>query len=277
MLIFHGEPGQLNQSLAHMPVNSDLFARRAEAILGLISELRAEMGLNGAIREVLERYGDDELHPELKRFSQVVAMARRQALIQQQLDEDREQLHHGNLNHNELVSVGQHYEMLRREACEYNHLLRGLVEASGRYFTRDDLMGWLTSASQGRFEWAKGELTGAVSEMALHAALQGMPEIRNLRYATLEEDLAGYDFVGEWQGKMLTLDAKTGFYRPLNERKHGHRHLEISVPREVVKEFGVTRRGLDLLRHEVRQALHTDDGGREPLHASHHYFRPAHA
>jgi len=94
-----------------------------------------------------------------------------------------------------------------------------------------------------------------------------------LRYGTVEEDLAGYDFVSNWHGRMVTVDAKTGFYAPLSERKHGHKHLEISVPREAVKDFRVTRRGLDILRHEVRQALYGD--GAAHTHGSHHYFRPA--
>jgi hypothetical protein len=118
-------------------------------------------------------------------------------------------------------------------------------------------------------------MAGAVSEMALHAALQGLPELKELRYATIEEDLAGYDFVAEWQGKLLTVDAKTGLYYPLSERVHGHRHLEISVPREAVKDFKVTRKGLDLLRHEVRQALQRGTGVSK--HASHLHFRPVHA
>jgi hypothetical protein len=251
------------------------FAQRAQDILRLVGDLRGELGLAEAINVVIDRYVDDETHPELRRLGEVLGLARRQALIQQRLDDDREGLHSGRLSHDELVSTGQHYETLRHEACLYNHVLRGLIESSGQHFSRDELMSWLTTASQGRAAWAKGEVTGAVSEIALHAALQGMPELRELRYATLEEDLAGYDFVAQWQGKLLTLDAKTGFYQPLSERIHGHRHLEISVPHEAVRDFRVTRRGLDLLRHEVRQALHRSAGVEE--HAPHGHFRAVHA
>jgi hypothetical protein len=134
-----------------------------------------------------------------------------------------------------------------------------LIESSRQYFSREELMGWLVEASLGRVQWAHSELTGALSEVALHAALQGLPELEGLRYATVEEDLAGFDFVAQWHGKLLTIDAKTGFYRPLMERKHGHRHLEISVPRQAVQDFRVTRRGLAVLRREARQAL----GGHE--------------
>lgn len=256
-----------------------VFARRAEEVLEMVARLRTEWGLDEAVRLAVERYVEDEPHPELRRLAEVVAYARRQALLQQQLDDDRERLHHGHLNHEQLVETGHHYEAVRYEACKYNHWLRNLIETCGHYCSRDDLMGWLVTGSQGRVEWAKGELTGALSEVALHAALQGLPELRGLRYATLEEDLAGYDFVAEWQGNRLTIDAKTGFYRPLMERKHGHRHLEISVPREVVKDLRVTRHGLDLLRREARQALYQGD---QPYHhAPHHYhhyrFRAASA
>lgn len=263
------------------PLDEGIFARRADDILALMATLRTQLGLEEAIRVVAERYVDGEEHPELRRLAEVISYARRQALIQQRLDDDREQLHSGLLEHDERVSVGHHYEMLRHQACEYNHLLRGLIESSGQYFSREDLMGWLVTASQGRAEWATGEVTGAVSEVALHAALQGLPELRGLRYATLEEDLAGYDFVAEWRGKLLTLDAKTGFYRPLTERKHGHKHLEISVPRESIKGFRVTRRGLDLLRTEVKQALGRQpeevapgqEPQRVPMFASRHHVR----
>jgi hypothetical protein len=257
------------------PLSEGVFAKRAEEILGLIDHLRGELGLTEAINVVVDRYVDYEPQPQLRTFGEVVALARRQALLQQRLDDDREALHHGQLSHDELVSKGHHYEMLRHEACQYNHKLRGLIESCGQFFTRSELTRWLTSASQGRGQWAKGEVTGAVSEVALHAALQGLPELRGLRYASISEDLAGYDFVAEWQGKLITVDAKTGFYQPLSERKRGHRHLEISVPREAVKDFQVTRRGLDLLRHEVRQALHSGESVQE--HGPHQSYRTAQA
>ncbi len=236
-------------------VGREALTRRAEEILTIIAHVRGIHGLREAIAVVEERYIDDEPQPELKRLAEVMALARRQALLQQLLDVDREALHHGHLGHEENISTGHHYEMLRHQACTYNHMLRGLIEACGHYFTREELMSWLTSASQGRATWAKGEITGASSEIALHAALVGMPEIRNLRYASVEEDLIGYDFVGEWRGKLLTIDAKTGFYPPLSEIKHGHRHLEIAVPREVVKDLRINHRGLAEVRAEVRLAL----------------------
>jgi hypothetical protein len=238
------------------------FVRRAEEILSTITRVREQWGLQEAVRVATEQFVDTEPHMELAQFGRVVALARRQALIQQQLNDDREQLHHGHLDHEELVSLGHHYEMLRREACEYNHELRGLIENFGHYFSREELTDWLVEASQGRRQWTRSEITGAVSEIAMHAALQGLPELRGLRYATLDEDLAGFDFVATWDGQMVTLDAKTGLYQPLAERKHGHMHLEISVPREAVKDFRVTRRGLNLLRHEVRQALGRSGGRR---------------
>lgn len=245
--------------------------RRAQEIIHEIDRLRGELGMNEAVAVVIERFVELEQQPELRRLGEVLGLARRQALVQEWLDDDREALHHGNLNHEERISKGQHYEMLRHQACQYNHLLRGLIETCGQYFTREELMAWMTSASLGRNVWAKGEITGAVSEIALHAALQGVPEIRGLRYATVEEDLMGYDFVGQWQNKLLTIDAKTGFYRPLSERKHGHRHLEISVPREAVKDLHINHRGLRLLRAEVRQAL----GIRVESDAAPEPYRPA--
>jgi hypothetical protein len=196
---------------SYMTLSHDVFARRAEDVLAMIDRLRTESSFHEAITAVAQKYVEDERHPDLQRFSDVLAMARRQALLQDQLDNDREQLHHGGLSHDELVSTGHHYEMLRHEACEYNHKLRGLIESCRQYFARDELTGWLVSASQGRAQWAQAEVTGAMSEVALHAALQGMPELAGLRYATVEEDLAGYDFMGQWQGKLLTIDAKTGY------------------------------------------------------------------
>lgn len=251
----------------------ELFAARAEEILRLIEEVREKSGLAEAITVAAEHYVEGETHPELARFGEVLTRARRQALLQERLDSDRETLHHGQLSHEELTSLGHHYEMLRREACEYNHLLRGLIESCGQYFLRDNLTDWLRRASQGHEPWAIGEITGAVSEIALHAALQGLPELRGLRYASLEEDLRGYDFVSEWQGGLVTVDAKTGFYTPLAEHKHGHRHLEVSVPREAVKDFRVPHRWLERLRRDVRRALQHDAGAE--VHSSHHYFASA--
>ena len=170
-------------------VSRETIKRRAEEVLAVIAHIRAVEGMKEAIHVVVERFVDGESHPELKRVGEVLALARRQALVQQLLDVDREALHHGNLSHEELISTGHHYEMLRHQACSYNHMLRGFIESCSQYFSRDELMEWLTRASLGREVWARGEVTGAVSEVALHAALQGLPEIRNLRYASVEEDL----------------------------------------------------------------------------------------
>ncbi len=247
------------------------FARRANEIIRSIDEGRAQFGLSEALTQTWEQFVLAEPDVELRRFSEVIADARRQATTQRQLDDDREQLHHGHLNHEQLVERGHHYELLRYQACVYNHLLRGTIELHAEQFSRAQLLAWLTSASQGVHAWALGEITGATSEIALHAALTGMPELEGLRYGTVEEDLQGYDFVAYWQGALVTIDAKTGLYHPLTERKHGHRHLEISVPRESIAEFHLTRRGLDILRHEVRQALHAAPG--TGVHASHSHYR----
>lgn len=253
-------------------LNEAVFANRAQAILDAIRERRAGSGLREAMLEIRDQYVYDETTEELARFGEIIVMARSQALLQEQLDADREDLHHGHLNHEQRVSTGHHYEMLRREACEYNHLLRDLIESCGQHFSREALLDWLSTCSQGHRQWANGEVAGAVSEIALHAALQGLGELRGLRYATIDEDLSGFDFVAKWQGRLVTFDAKTGFYSPLAEHKHGHRHLEVSVPRESVKGFRVTRRGLDLLRHEVRQALLREL--QIEIHPPHSYFRP---
>ncbi len=236
-------------------LNHGVFARRAGEILTTLEELRQERGWAEAVTAAIEEFVEREPQAELRRFGEALALARRMAVVQERLDDDRQRLHHGELNHEQRVSVGHHYEMLRQDACTYNHLLREVMETSGQYFLHRELEDWLVEASRGRHEWVWAEMSGAASEIALHAALQGLPELRGLRYATVEEDLAGYDLVAEWQGKLLTIDVKTGRYFPLTERKHGHRHLEISVPREVVREFGVTRKGLDLLRAEARRAL----------------------
>lgn len=254
---------QHDPALSAEPVSREMLKRRAEEILTVLSHVRGEHGMREAVSVIAERFIDNESHPELKRLAEVLGLARRQAVIQQLLDVDREALHHGNLSHEGHIATGHHYEMLRHQACTYNHLLRGFIESCSQYFSRDELMNWLTTASLGRAVWAKGEVTGAVSEIALHAALQGMPEVRGLRYASVAEDLVGYDFVGQWQGELLTIDSKTGLYPPLSEIKHGHRHLEISVPREVVRDLRINHRGLGMVRGEVREVLR----GLKPLHS----------
>jgi hypothetical protein len=246
------------------------FTRRAEEIISHIHQLRAELGLSAALTHTWERYVEAETNPELRRFSEVIADARRQAMLQRRLDVDREQLHHGHLTHDQLRETSYHYVTLRREVCVYNHLVRGVIEHHWEHFHRDELTDWLTRASQGVRTWAVAEITGSISEIALHVAMAGLPELRNVRYATVEEDLKGYDFVAEWQGRLVTIDAKTGLYRPQTLRKHGYLHLEISVPREAVADFRVTRRGLDVVRHEVRQALRGSVG--PAIHASHRHY-----
>src|SRR4051794_9737300 len=126
-------------------LSNEDFASRAHEIVGVINRLKAEGKAGEALDEVQERFVDDEPNAELRRLGEVMALARRQALIQTRLDDDRQALHHGRLSHEEATSVGHHYEMLRHQACSYNHLLRGLIESCGQYFSRDELMTWLTS------------------------------------------------------------------------------------------------------------------------------------
>lgn len=255
------------QRVDQTPAQPDEFARLAAGIIEHVQNRRDEIGLNEAILEARETLVDPLDNQELKHFGEVVAGARRQARLQEWLDADRDKLHSGRLDHRERVSVGHHYEALRHEACEYNHRLRSVIELSGHHFDRVQLTDWLIDVSQGRHEWAVAEVQGAVSEVALHAALQGVPELVGVRYASVAEDLAGYDFVAEYNGKLLTVDAKTGKYWPLDERKHGHRHLEVSVPHEAENGFWVKRPALERLRTEIRQALHV------PHHVTHSWHQ----
>lgn len=256
----------INIETDHITTHAELVSR-AHEILADIEHQRPGYGNDGGFHELIERWVDAEPEPALRRLAEILTQARQQAGIQRQLNSERELLHHGHLNHDQLVETGHHYEMLRHAACEYNHLVRGFIEGNRDEVYRDDLTQWLSMASQGHLEWATGEITGAISEIALHAALMGMPELAGLRYGELEEDLHGNDFVTKWQGRVVTVDAKTGRYYPLSEQKHGQLHLEISVPREVLDGFRLTRHGLDGLRHDVRRALQ-ESGGVAP-HMAH--------
>jgi hypothetical protein len=208
------------------------------------------------------------------------------ALIQRGLDDDRERLHHEAMSHEQHLEVAQHYDMLRREACTYNHSLRGLIEKYVGEMEQREVVEWLIEASFGARDWALAEVTGAVSEIALHAALADMPELSGVRHATVDEDLAGYDFVADWGGQPLTIDAKTGMYPPLTLRKRGHRHLEISVPRGSVRHLRLTNEGLELLLIAIRQALAMPAGQvsaprhkterHEQHHAGQYHRRQAH-
>ncbi len=252
---------------------SDLVTR-AHLVLADIEKYRDTHGVQESTKLAEERWIHGEPDGTLQHLAELLVRARQQALIQNQLNTDREALHHGRLSHEQLVTTGHHYEMLRHAACEYNHTVRSFIEGNREEVDRDHLTQWLTMASSGHEQWATGEITGAISEIALHAALMGMSELVGLRYGTLEEDLHGNDFIALWQGRIVTVDAKTGRYYPLSEQKHGHLHLEISVPREVLDGFRLTRRGLDGLRHDVRQALH-ESGGVMP-HAAHaHFHQPS--
>ncbi len=238
----------------------DNFAARANDIIMTISHgLQRGEPLREAIGVAADNYVDNtEDDPELQKFSHLIVRARKQAEIQDQLNEDRRLLHGGTLDTEEDRSLAVHYDMLRHEACEYNHELRRFIEDHSEDVGRDELTDWLIRASQGRVKWADGEITGAVSEAAVHAALQGMPELRGLRHGTVDEDLKGFDFVGTWQGRLVTFDAKTGHYPPLTEQKHGHPHIELSVPR--IEGFRLSPHELDNLRFDARHALHEHVG-----------------
>jgi hypothetical protein len=247
------------------------FRARAELIVGEVRQAMTSGDLPSVLNELKDKYlGGTEDDIELTRLTSILLNSRQQALLQDQLNRDRLQLHSGELTHDEKISVGTHYELLRREACEFNHALRLLMENNAEDFTREELTLWVGKASQGRYKWAEGEITGAVSEIAVHAALQGLPELQGVRYGTVDEDLVGYDFVCTWQGQILSVDAKTGHYPPVEELKHGHRHIEVSVPREIIKDFTATKRGLSVIRFDIRHALKAEIG--IPVHVSHQHY-----
>jgi hypothetical protein len=248
-----------------------LIAQRAEEILVFIESYRAEYGWAHVTELAQNKFVELETVPELANLADLLLKARSMAVIQTLLDQDRRALHAHWLSHEENLSVGHHYEMLRREACTFNHQLRGFIESHQESVSRYDLTRWLTTASGGRHAWAEAEVTGSTSEIALHAALQGLPELKEVRYGTLDEDLHGFDFLTQWQGRIVSIDAKTGYFHPLTEEKQGHEHLEIHVPRDAVEGFRITRRGLSDLRNEVRRAL-TWKVQPAP-HWSHHYYQ----
>jgi hypothetical protein len=251
-------------------VGHEELSARADDIITTISSGLREHSLRESIDIARENYGDHADDPlDLQDFSRLLLDARKQADIQGRLNDDRAQLHSNDLSHEERLSVGHHYEMLRRSACEYNHELRNFIEMHSHSIDRQELTDWLTRSSQGRHKWAEGEITGAVSEIGVHAALQGMRELRQVRHGSVDEDLHGFDFVANWQGQPITFDAKTGEYPPLSERKGGHLHLEVSVPR--ITGLQVDRQGLDYIRGDVRRALQ-ERAGVDKL-ASHRHFR----
>lgn len=228
-----------------------------DQVSGLFEELASQTHLYGkseAVDYLEEVYANGSRTEPMSSLAVLLLHAGQKAKLQDLLDIDRDDLHNGRLNHYQLLETGHHYETLRHAACEYNHSVRSFIESHREDVTRDQLINWLTKASHNH-RWADGEVTGATSEIALHAALMGMPELSGLRYATLEEDLHGFDFTAEWQGQQVTIDAKTGRYAPIVERMRGHRHLEIYVPRDVMDGFRLTRHGLDSLRREMRVAL----------------------
>ena len=249
------------------------FTHRAQDVLLFLDVYRGRHERPRMVELANEQFITHEQRPELRQLAQLLLLARQQSELQRALDADRAQLHSGRLAHEARVTVGHHYEMMRRDACEYNHHLRGFVEANREHVSRADLTDWLTTASHGRRPWVEGEVTGAISEVALHAALMGLPELRQLRYGTVAEDLQGFDFIASWQGRVLSVDAKTGRFHPVMARKHDHLHLEVSVPREALDGFRLGRHGLDLLRRDIRRALHEAVGVN--VHAAHAPYRPA--
>ncbi len=227
-------------------------------VTSLFEELASQSHLYGkseAVNYLEEVYANGSRMEPMSRLALLLLHAGQHAKLQTLLDSDREALHGGRLDHEQRIETSNHYETLRHAACEYNHAVRSFIESHREDVTRDQLVDWLSQASLGNHRWADGEVTGATSEIALHAALMGMPELAGLRYATLEEDLHGFDFTAEWQGQEVTIDAKTGRYAPIVERMRGHRHLEIYVPRDAMEGFRLTRHGLDSLRREMRVAL----------------------
>ena len=223
-----------------------------------------------------EKYVEGEADAGLRRVGELVADSRRQAITQRQLDDDREAMHSGRLNQDQFVELHHRFDTLRRDACVYNHMTRVFIDQFAEVVSERELLDWLVGASFGARQWALAVVRGAVSEIALRAALSNMPELSDVRHSTVEEDLVGIDFYATWRGQSLTIDAKSGLYRPLSLHKRGHRHLEISVPREAIRHLRLTDEGESLLHREIRQALGESDSRTRPSrhlgvrHREHH-------
>jgi len=237
-------------------------ADRVADIARFFEETRRHLSQREILTAAWEKYVEGEQNPELRRLSEIVADARRQVMIQRQLDDDRERLHHERMDHHQHVALAQHYDTLREEACVFNHSLRRFIEGYAGEVNENEVMEWLMIAGFGAREWAESEVIGAVSEIALLTALKDMPELSQVRHATVEEDLHGFDFMAVWRRQPVTIDAKTGLYPPLTLRKRGHRHLEVSVPRQAVRNLRLTPDGLSLLMYEIREALGEPVNGR---------------
>jgi|GEM_PF-1265449 hypothetical protein len=228
---------------------------RAETIVSDLDSFRAQHGQSEALTLVWEKYVEAETDPDMRRLGELIADSRRQAMIQHQLDDDREAMHSGRLNREQFQEMQHRFDTLRRNACVYNHMTRVFIDEYAEVVSEHEIVDWMIGASFGARQWALAVVRGAVSEIALRRALLNMPELSGVRHSTVEEDLVGIDFIAQCQGQVLTIDAKSGLYRPLSLHKRGHRHLEISVPRDAIEKLRLSDEGEKLLHEEIRQAL----------------------
>lgn len=177
------------------------FADTAEGIFNVFTFAESRGFTRREIyRDLTELYVKEADDPRLAAFASLLVGAEVGAHRQRRLTALREK--------GERRS--ERFRSYKDRATDYNHLLREVIAAQPRYFSREQLSTWLEQASQDS-EWTESQMKGAIAEVAVAERLSEVPGVRSVRYSTLAEEPKGIDVVATLDdGKECRMDVKFG-------------------------------------------------------------------
>lgn len=198
-----------------------------------------------------QTYVTEEDNPDLAGFSSLILGAYGYHFYQRELDSVRG----GGYNHLNIPEQRSYRDQYRYALCQYNHQIRDFILAHGEEVPRQRLERW-TGAVSGADQWAKSLVAGAVSEAAIFVALQDEPELHNLRFGSIEEDLAGSDMIGTTAaGIPLHIDIKSGSHEPVTRKTPQGLKLEISLRHQLLEGYQLTADAARGVRYLVELAI----------------------
>lgn len=219
--------------LVEVAADSEAYRAQAEDLLATLNR----PGQKAANYELAwQTYVTEEENRELARFAALILGAYGYHQYQGELDTIRS----GGYDHLQISEQKSYRDQYRYALCQYNHQIRDFILERGDLVSREELEQWMAGASQSE-PWAKSVITGAVSEVAVFRALQEDRALKNLRFGSVEEDLAGTDMRAETDfGRPILIDVKSGSHEPVTRKTSHGLKLEISLRHQLLQGYHLT-------------------------------------
>ncbi len=232
------------------PIPLETYAQTAQQIVSSREYFqRQRVNPSEELASLREIYVEDVADERLRRFAVALIDAPIQAQRDATLTKLRQELAANPHDEDKLAKMRE----LKYRACEYNHVVRDTILQGRRQFDRPTPTSWMTGATSSRYpRWARDTIAGASAEVALYDALNTMPEMADVAFASTEKDLRGIDIEAQSDGRPIGFDVKFGEKETRRSvRGSGHNQMTHAT----ISDLSLSNWGHQHLVEKIRNAV----------------------